>query len=154
MRIVGIDPGMEGAAALIITDMVTVTFEDAPTVAVKKGRDYLVGEMASIMMRLKPDRVGIEKLVGFPKMSNVACFKLGFGLGLWEGILAALCIPYTSIRPQEWKKDFGLINQPKEASRACAQRLFPSASRHLERAKDHNRADALLIAEFVRRTQT
>ncbi len=44
----------------------------------------------------------------------------------------------------KWKRLQGLVKKDKEAARLKAQRLFPWAS--LKRKKDHNRAEALLIA--------
>lgn len=39
----------------------------------------------------------------------------------------------------------------KDGSRAVAIELYPMAEYQLERAKDHNRAESLLIAEYGRR---
>jgi crossover junction endodeoxyribonuclease RuvC len=68
------------------------------------------------------------------------------------GILAALNIPHELITPQSWKKSM-MNGQPKEkdASRLVVMRLFPEVSDRLQLKKHHGRADALLIAEFLRR---
>jgi hypothetical protein len=76
-------------------------------------------------------------------------FTCGLGLGVWLGILAAVALPHTRIRPHIWKKALGL-GQDKEASRLRAMQLFPSAE--LRRKKDHGRAEALLLALYGQRS--
>jgi crossover junction endodeoxyribonuclease RuvC len=39
----------------------------------------------------------------------------------------------------------------KDASRLMAQQLFPTLVSELKRKKDHGRADAVLLAEWLRR---
>jgi hypothetical protein len=56
-------------------------------------------------------------------------------------------IPYETVAPQTWKKAFGLIGAEKKASVAVAKQRFPSAS--LDRVKDHNRADAILMSLWL-----
>jgi len=68
-------------------------------------------------------------------------------MGIWLGVMAALRMPYTPVRPVVWKKAFSL-GKDKEASRLRAQQLFPAAD--LRRKKDHGRAEALLLAWYGR----
>lgn len=49
----------------------------------------------------------------------------------------------------EWKTRMGLLDKDKEDSRQKAIALFPSAD--ILRKKDHNRAEALLLVEALRR---
>ena len=72
-------------------------------------------------------------------------FTCGYGYGLWLGILAALQMPYTPIRPVVWKKALGL-GKDKEAARLRAQQLFPSADLRLR--KHHGRAESLLLPHY------
>jgi len=123
-------------------------FCDTPTVKVRTGREYLVREMVALLQRLAPDFAAIERSQPFPRMGGVAAFKLGYGYGLWVGLLATLGIPYETVRPNDWKREFGLLSQEKGASRVRAQELFPAATKHLTLIKHHNRADALLIAQY------
>lgn len=64
------------------------------------------------------------------------------------GIMAAVRVP-----PAQWKRDLGLLRIPKNARKAAslelARLLFPECA-GLERAKDHNRAEALLIGHWAR----
>lgn len=80
-------------------------------------------------------------------------FNMGKGLGIWLGIIAALGLPSVHITPVVWKKAMlnGGAGQDKGASIVHALRLFPNAADYLTRKKDDGRAEALLIAAFIRR---
>lgn len=76
--------------------------------------------------------------------------------GQIQGILIALAavygISYEVINPQTWKPQMmpGQARD-KDAARQKAIQLFPSVAEELKREKDHNRAEALLLAEWGRR---
>ena len=61
--------------------------------------------------------------------------------------------------PQKWKREAALgaakldssYIKNKDASRLVAMRLFPEVGNQLQLKKHYGRADALLIAEFLRR---
>jgi hypothetical protein len=55
--------------------------------------------------------------------------------------------PVATPNPKEWQKVFGLKGGDKEASMACAQRLYPDAP--LKFKKHHNRAEAILIGHWL-----
>ena len=98
--------------------------------------------------------IGIEKIHSMPGQGVASMFSMGEGFGIWQGILQAFFMPTTFITPQAWKKAL-MAGMPKEkdASRIRAIQLFPSVAEELKLKKHHGRADALLIAEFLRRQQ-
>lgn len=154
--VIGIDPGITGAVVIITSN--EILFYDTPKAEVKKGKkkhnEYLPSEMADI---LKDRRVCntfafVEKVHSMPGQGVASSFGFGFGFGLWIGILAAIEIPYTLVMPQTWKKSLMLGKSDKDAARIRAQELFPQYSPMLNRKKDIGRADALLIAEYGRRS--
>lgn len=161
MIYLGIDPGLTGAVAIIDADG-AVELCDSPSWEVKtKGRiqhDYNVHGMAEIIAGVIA-RAGnrgliaaaLEKVHSMPEQGVASSFKFGVGLGTWQGILAAFGITFQMIPPQRWKKVL-MDGMPKEkdASLIVAQRLFPTADLRLR--KHHGRADALLLAEFMRRS--
>jgi hypothetical protein len=64
-----------------------------------------------------------------------------------QAVLTALRVPYERVRPQAWQKAMGCLTKgDKNVSKRRAQELFPSLK------VTHATADALLIAEFNRRT--
>ena len=159
MHIIGIDPGLTGAVAVLPEGR----FYDTPVASVKKGgkKVYLVAEMVAALESFGYDAAGlprghayIEDVHSMPGQGVSSSFSFGRGFGLWEGIVAALGIPYTLVSPVRWKRAMmDGMGKEKGASRVRAGQLFPQLADQLNRVKDHGRADALLIAEYGRRQQ-
>jgi len=151
---VGIDPGLSGAVAIISNDIV---IKDTPTITVKAGkknkRHYEVAGMVATLSDL-PDStvVALEKIHSMPGQGVASTFSTGEGYGLWRGIITALGLPLVLVTPQAWKKAMmNGMGKDKEADRLRAIEMFPKLYEQLKRKSDHNRADALLIAEYLRR---
>lgn len=166
---IGIDGGLGGAVAIIteqsdevgLPTFPDVAFFDTPIAELvsgtkskpKKRRDYLPVAMADILRPyLGIAVVAIEQSRPMPDQGVVSTFSTGKGFGLWLGICAGLGLSVEVVTPQTWKGAL-MAGQPKEkdASRAVAMGLFPQARKDLALKKHHDRADALLIAEWRRR---
>jgi crossover junction endodeoxyribonuclease RuvC len=72
-------------------------------------------------------------------------FTIGLGMGVWLGLLGAMGLAHTRIRPAVWKRRLGLTSD-KEQARLRAMQLFPAAD--VRRKRDHGRAEALLLALY------
>lgn len=152
--VLGIDPGLDGAIAYVAGDGEAHVW-DTPTGPGPKGkRVYLVQRMVDRIAQLKHLVViaGLEKVHAMPGQGVASMWKMGYGVGVWVGILAALGIIRQEVAPQTWQK----VMVPdrslgKESHRLQAVALFPSAASQLTRKKDHGRADALLIAGYLQR---
>jgi crossover junction endodeoxyribonuclease RuvC len=98
--------------------------------------------------------VGLEEVHAMPGQGVTSMFSMGKGSGLWEGIITALGMPLVRIPPQRWKKEMLADGRgkDKQASIVRALELFPEAASHMARKKDEGRAEAILIAEYLRRT--
>lgn len=169
MIIIGIDPGLTGAVANIghrgellhaIADMPTMQ-RGAGTGAVKNQVN--AGALAELLRGwLEPFdsnevRILIEEAQSMPAavrgkggqikivQGGASIFSTGLTAGLVEGVVAALRFPHELVRPNIWKKAVKHAST-KEQARALAARMYPEASLH--RMKDHNRAEALLIARY------
>lgn len=154
-------PVFDGAVAVL--DGNDVSFLDTPTLEVSGGkkakRSYDATAMATFLnqfgdsdsdLAINHVSCGIESVHSMPEQGVASSFAFGVGFGMWLGILSALKIPYTLVTPQRWKKTLmDGMGKDKDASRVVAMRLFPSADLHLK--KHHGRADAILIAEYIRR---
>jgi hypothetical protein len=147
----GIDPGLSGAVAVLDDDGALVCVHDTPILTLKVARgirhEYDVPGLVSLLAPYRGSQahVILEKSQPMPGQGTRSMFTIGYGYGLWLGILGALRIPYTPVRPAVWKKAFS-PGTDKEASRHRAMQLFPSAD--LRRKKDHGRAEALLLAWY------
>ena len=158
----GIDPGKSGAIALINGALISV--HPMPILpGAKKSRDEY--NIAGIRQWLLDAKNGVALFVTVersqplpPKIrGSIAQFQRGVACG-WEWLLIGMGIPHQLVRPRDWQSVM-LAGTPggdtKQRSIIAAQRLFPSVSlMRTDRSKkpDHNFADALLLAEFGRRT--
>jgi hypothetical protein len=65
-----------------------------------------------------------------------------------EAVLDIAGIKILAVQPQTWKRHFGLLKTEKGQSLETARSLYPLAGHMLLRQKDHNRAEALLLAHY------
>jgi crossover junction endodeoxyribonuclease RuvC len=145
----GIDPGVTGAIVLMGDNW--IASHDCPVLG-SSIDFYRVTKIFRGILEAVPKqmiRIGLEKAQAMPKQGVVSMFHYGVGYGGYIGALAALEIPFEEITPFKWKKYFGLCKKTKFDSVLLAKKMFPSVE--LSRKKDHGKAEALLIAEFVRR---
>lgn len=84
-----------------------------------------------------------------PGQGVSSTFKFGRAVGAIDAIADMMFGFWHIVSPQRWKKAMG-VNQDKLKSLTVARELWPNAP--LSRMKDHGRAEALLIAEYLRRT--
>jgi crossover junction endodeoxyribonuclease RuvC len=151
--VIGIDPGISGALALHSTDgLMAVT--DIPTVAKGKGAGRVKNEvnpaaLVSLLREWATYRdevlVVVERVSSMPGQGVASMMSLGDTVGCIRGVIAARGYAIEWVTPQRWKKHFGLPAD-KEFARAKAIQLYPEAK--LDRKKDHNRAEAILIARY------
>jgi crossover junction endodeoxyribonuclease RuvC len=165
--IVGIDPGLTGALAVLTDDGGFFEVHDLPVMLRPMGglvRQQMDGAALAELMRelearLPADERGkpvvIVEDVGQirPGRGVSSQASLVHGLGVIEGVLSTLGWSMLPVTPQVWKRRAGLKQsgaltdtQKKAASLSLARTLYPDAS--LDRVKDHGRADALLIARY------
>lgn len=153
MNWIGIDPGLDGAIAVICDGGITLL--DTPTVSNGKKRDmdlYAIARLLKGFTCSQDAMAAIESVHSMPGQGVSSTFSFGKGFGMWLGILTALNIPHQAVAPQTWKKimlaDGG---KEKDASRVKAMQLYPQIADQLSRKKDHGRADALLMAAWAQR---
>lgn len=153
MNFVGIDPGLQGAIAVIDGEGRFQEVVDMPVITTRRKEiDFVT--LWPILSRIIADArfVVLEKVGGLPKQSAPAAFNFGAGWGFLRAALIASQVRHDLISPQRWKKSIlegGF--KDKGASRECARRHFPDAHDHLNLKKHHGRAEALLMAEYGRR---
>lgn len=156
--VIGIDPGVTGAIAAIDFRGALLAVKDIPVMMIGKGGGKVKYQVnAAALTRCMMDiadgdaddvLVAIEAVHAMPAQGVSSVFSLGDSAGCIRGVVQSrgYRLEYTS--PAAWKRSFGLSSD-KEEARSKAIQLFPMAP--LSRKKDHNRAEALLIAEYSRR---
>jgi len=155
--IIGVDPGVHGAVAVITETGRLVNLVDMPIVEIKVGK--------SMKSRVSPELLAyelstyrgnavawVEQVSAMPGQGVSSMFSFGESFGVVKGVLAGLGIQVNTATPAKWKKAMEL-NAGKDGSRAKAIQMWPENSHLFKRVKDDGRAEAALIAEFGRRAQ-
>jgi len=153
MRILGLDPGMSGGAAIYAPlaskeSGLRWQVTDIPTVGEKTARRVNAPEFRDFVSRFDPQFAFIELATVMPKQGIASSGRYMRAVGALEAIVGALNIPITFVTPQTWKKFHRLKGSDKEQSRALAVQKFPEAAALLARRLDHGRAEAMLIAAY------
>lgn len=161
--VIGIDPGLTGAVAVIDTAAGTCDVQDLPTVDLEGGglvKRRIQGRMLAMLVRQMAPAgtaplVFLEQVGAMGGQNNAVQTQASLA-GTFMGIRCVLDIlgwPTELVQPQRWKKAYGLKRKEGEKESAykgrhleLARGLYPLAP--LSLAKHHNRAEAILIAHW------
>ena len=140
MRIIGIDPGLSGAIAILEDNKVIELFDIPVMSDGKKNKRQL--NSAHLVKLIKDNIKGsqdvsmvVEQVNAMPGQGVTSMFNFGQTFGAIKGICAALSLPIFFVRPAKWKKHFELINSSKDASRTKAIEMYPQISDKLSKKK-------------------
>ena len=142
MTHIGIDPGVNGGIAWI-------SWISCGKPCAEKMPSTLLDlwELVQDISSFGPCKAYIEQVHSSPQMGVKSAFTFGNGFGHLEMALTAAGIPFERVRPQAWQKALGCLTKgEKNVTKAKAQEMFPGIK------ITHAIADALLIAEYCRRT--
>lgn len=141
MNVVGIDPGLTGAIALVSNERLLQVW-DMPVI---NGHVDVLG-LGDVLDECEYiDTVVIEHLHAMPRGSK-ASWSLGYSVGAIEAVVVMASHPLVRLSPQAWKKSLGLTGKDKSASRALAIERWPKMRDEFRLVKHDGRAEAALIA--------
>ncbi len=154
----GIDPGLTGGIGTLgptgdILDLRPMSPLPELAAYLEASKQWLTDHRIGM-------HVWLEAAQAFPKQGVVAVFSYGTHYGELRGLLVALKIPYTLVRPIEWTRHMHAGTRAREAkakvrSLEAARRLKPEetwVAKGSTAKKPHDGlVDAYLIAEFGRR---
>lgn len=144
---IGIDPGASGAIAVLEADA-ALAVHDMPVMGPRaQVNAAALAELLREATLGRPCHVWLENVHAMPRQGVASSFQFGRSLGAVEGVIAALCLPLTLVAPTVWKRALGL-GPDKRAAIARAVQLRPDAAPLLTHARDHGRAEAILIALY------
>lgn len=150
---IGIDPGLRsGSFAAIDHHGGFLVCEDIITKEDRLDARALKDALLRVIPKGDQAEICIELVGVRPGQGIASSGRFMRAAGVIDAVCALVQCPVSYVRPQEWKKHFGL-SANKDDAVALAKRLFPEAKDYLKRVKDHGRAEALLIAEFWRQQQ-
>jgi crossover junction endodeoxyribonuclease RuvC len=163
MRFVGIDLGLTGGVAMIDganRDMAVVALPTIDSAAGRRlhGRQLLdilhgwvpAGEPCFVTIEDVRPRPGDRGGHGNTMHSQGSLMR---SRGIVEAVTDIMGAQVLWVWPAKWKKQFGLIGQDKNASRATAARMFPAMAHAFARVKDDGLAEAMLLAYFGMREE-
>ena len=157
MKIIGIDPGLSGAIAILENNKVLNVFDMPVMSEGKKNKRQLNSALLSNLIK---ENIGnaevaivVEQVNAMPGQGVTSMFNFGQTFWAIKGICAALELPIFFVRPSKWKKHFDLINSSKDSSRTKVIEMYPKMSNLLSKKKDVNKSDAILIARFFSETR-
>ena len=153
MKVIGIDPGLSGAIAILENNKVLGIFDMPVMSEGKKNKRQLnsaqlVNIIKENIMKDEEISVVVEQVNAMPGQGVTSMFNFGQTFGAIKGVCAALNLPIFFVRPSKWKRHFELINSSKDSSRTKVIEMYPSLSNQLTKKKDVNKSDAILIAKF------
>jgi len=145
--IAAFDPGLNGGGAFLTREGLLACF-DLPTIGESAHRRIDAANLADLLREHGPYAAAYVEQVGArPGQGVSSMFGFGQAYGTILGVIGALAIPVRHVSPAKWKKALGL-NSDGEASRARAIETWPTHAELLARKRDHNRAEAALLALY------
>lgn len=142
----GIDPGFSGAWGMIDEHGKYVSCGDM----INDGHFILAHHVWAEMSQAR-DRQDIEVVVeavhAMPKQGVSSTFKFGMAYGAAICLAQRFNVYVNGVAPRIWKKALKL-DSDKDTSLLLARELWPNAP--LARKKDNGRAEALLLAYWLR----
>jgi len=143
--ILGIDNGLKGSLAFYNGE--ELMLYDMPTLEVKERNVLDMQAIARIIKNDPPWHVYVEKTTPMPKVSGLTAYSMGHSEGFIIGLLTGFNLPYTLIRPNDWKKQMG-CPADKDGARARASQLLPQFAHNWPLKKHDGRAESALIALY------
>lgn len=151
--IAGLDPGNEGALAFLDPERALMRIVDIETFEFRTTKNNKKIDPFHIARELSAQEVAhayIEDVTSSPQMGVVGAFSFGEGKGILIGSTAALGIPTTMVRPQQWKSAMRVAADKRMAT-ARASQLLPALAPLFKGPRGgtlDGRAEAALIALY------
>ncbi len=144
IHILGVDPGKQGAIAILSNTGNLIAVEDMPDVtgaALGAALRTLLDDFAPLTFAA----AWIEQVGPMPKQGVRSVWTFGEGYGAVLGALGALGVPVHHVTPAHWKRT-QRVTKDKASSRQRATELWPEHAGLFRRIKDDGRAESALIA--------
>lgn len=157
MDLVAYDPGLSGAFCFMKAGVI-VDIGDMPTLSDGSNRQVDVTALCRRIDKWAPTHAIIENVQPMPSipgadglrrgMGAASSFRFGFATGQIRAVVTCYGMEVRLVHPQSWKRWAGLRGSDKEQSRQRALALMPAAAKWLPLKRDHNKAEALILALY------
>lgn len=144
----GIDPGLTGCACLLTSSKIWfhdfVNEHKAAALIDRWHHEYRVKFL-------------LEKQVDVRKPGFNVSGKLLINYGFWRGCMFSFDCNFVEMTPRQWQKIMPGKRKTKETTKEralfYAAKYYPAVHPNLNLKKHHNRADALLMAHYLRQIE-
>lgn len=152
MCFIGIDPGLSGAIGIggknpQAWDMPIFDDGKKRSLNILALRDLLL----SIQEKNPECSIVLEKAQPMPRDGSMGAFRYGEAYGIIKGLVVSMGFPVMEVAPITWKSKIVGKGKDKDASRMLVIQTFPSLASEFKIKKSHNRAEAILLAEYGKR---
>ena len=129
MKIIGIDPGLSGAIAVLEDNKVLNIFDIPVMSEGKKNKKQLNSAFLVSLLKQNSSKneeiaVVVAQVNAMPGQGVTSMFNFGQSFGVLKGVCAAMQLPIFFVRPAKWKRHFDLINSQKDSSRVKVIEMF------------------------------
>ncbi len=148
-RVLAVDIGAHGAAALLDQSGMLLDVVDLPTLESGPAcrPEISPALFAAIVRRWGPARAWVEHIG--PRLGDrpAGAFAFGASKATVEAVLACCGVPFRTITPATWKRAAAIPagKGMKDLARARAIERWPAHAELFGRKLDHDRAEAALI---------
>ncbi len=162
MIVLGTDPGLTGAVSCVCSSRGLLDVADLPTCSnglesgkmrtwldARKLSDILAQWAQRFDFHQEDVQAVIERPIAMPRQQIQTAASNFDTLGVIRTVMELRGYKPQFINPRDWKGLFGLTSEKADARKATLA-LYPNAP--VTRAKDHNRAESILIARYWIRT--
>lgn len=143
--VVGIDPGQDGAIAVLDRLGNLQTIHDMPIVDGQVSPALLSDLFKELVDESLAVTAVIEQVHSMPRQGVASSFKFGKSYGIVLGALAGLHVRTEHVTPARWKRAMRLSAEKDQARRRAIER-WPGHAEMFKRKKDADRAEAALLA--------
>lgn len=161
-NIIGIDPGIKGALALMDDQYNVLDVVDMPSMVERvvngKAKRCINYKNLQLILSAWCAEYGeleawMEDVHSMPSMNSVAVFSFGSNVGAIKAVVSNEDIKINYVSPQQWKKNFEIKmsskmdkKEKKQTSIDYVIGLYPSMCDIIGKSSD--RAEAILIAKY------
>lgn len=150
MIYIGLDPGSaSGAWGIINHDEDFIGCGDIKSIDGRVDAIELYDTIMSLVNAYDTAMIAVESVHSMPKQGIASTAKFMRAAGVIEAVAALTRYPYTLVTPQAWKSHHNLIGATKKKGLELAQLYWGKDDLRL--VKHHGRADALLMALWLKR---
>lgn len=153
MLILGIDPGLDGALALVrgpellaVHDLPSEPTGGGGTVKRRLAAGMLAALLREALREHRDDALVVIEYVSAGSGQGVASsFSFGDTAGCLRGVVQTLGLRIEYVTPAAWKRAMR-VPADKSTARTIAAARWPAQAGLFARVRDHNRAEASLLA--------